>query len=531
LPPTVTETIVCPLIERPTTNCTTTMTTAMHQATPTATAPQEEGRGEGRSPVLVRSAIAIAAVCVATLVAAGGAQAATGSPISVVSERQLDARLSEYVLRTPALSTTTPLRVLLPTGYAKHPRRRYPVLYLLHGCCNSPASGAASWTTAGDAEADTAKLPLIVVMPDAGEGGMYTDWYNNGAGAEPEWETYHVDQLIPWVDSVFRTVAARPGRAIAGLSMGGFGAMSYAARHPDLFVFAASFSGIVDNHDALGDFQQFDEGLAARDGGIPGSLWGRFATDSIRWEAHDPADLAMNLRGSSLQLRTGNGMPGGAYGGGPSRTEMLAHRESVVLDQALDDLKIPHLWDDYGAGAHAWAYWNHDLQESLPDMMATFASPPAPPATVNFTAVESDYEVYGWQVSLQRPVLEFSTLSDARRSGFSLSGSGSATVTTPAILRPGQPVVITSTMQTGATTIRKLQADHKGRLVIDVTLGPPNPEQEGLPGAATHVYHTGVSIGPMRGRSRLLRAIGREHPGGRSAHQGEPRTRGACASL
>jgi S-formylglutathione hydrolase FrmB len=464
------------------------------------TAPHQERRGAGRSPVLVRPGIAIVAVFLAMLFVVGDARAATGSPISVVSEQQLDARLSEYVLRTPALRTTTPLRVLLPAGYAEHRHKRYPVLYLLHGCCNSPASGAASWTTAGDAEAATEKLPLIVVMPDAGDGGMYTDWYNNGAGADPQWETYHIDHLIPWVDAVFRTVAARSGRAIAGLSMGGFGAMSYAARHPDLFVFAASFSGIVDNHDSLGDFQEFAEGLAARDGGLPGSLWGPFASESIRWEAHNPVDLAMNLRRSRVELRTGNGIPGGAYGGGPSRTEMLAHGESVVLNHALEDLKIPHLWDDYGAGAHAWAYWDHDLQESLPHLMATFGRPPAPPATVDFTAVEPSYEVYGWRVDLQRPVLEFSTLSDARRSGFSLSGSGSATVTTPAILRPGQPAVVTSTTQTGATTTQKLRADRSGMLVIDVTLGPPNPEQEGLPGAVTHVYLTSVSISPISDR-------------------------------
>jgi hypothetical protein len=50
----------------------------------------------------------------------------------------------------------------------------------------------------------------------------------------------------------------------------------------------------------------------------------------------------------------------------------------------------------------------------------------------------------------------------------------------------------------GATTTQKLRADRGGRLVIDVPLGPPNPEQEGLPGAVTDVFHTSVSIGPVR---------------------------------
>src|SRR6202022_3173993 len=61
-----------------------------------------------------------------------------------------------------------------------------------------------------------------------------------------KWETFHVGQLIPWVDANLRTVASRPGRAIAGLSQGGFCAMSYAARHPDMFTTAVSFSGAPD---------------------------------------------------------------------------------------------------------------------------------------------------------------------------------------------------------------------------------------------------------------------------------------------
>src|SRR6185503_16528768 len=59
----------------------------------------------------------------------------------------------------------------------------------------------------------------------------------------PMWETFHIEQVVPWIDANLRTVAKRTGRAIAGLSQGGFGALSYAARHPDLFTSVASFSG------------------------------------------------------------------------------------------------------------------------------------------------------------------------------------------------------------------------------------------------------------------------------------------------
>ena len=81
------------------------------------------------------------------------------------------------------------------------------MLYLLHG-----ASGdQTSWTSAGQGEAEqlTAKLPLIVVMPDGGRGGFYTNWFNNGAGGKPRWEDWHIKQLIPWVDRHYRPLDAQ----------------------------------------------------------------------------------------------------------------------------------------------------------------------------------------------------------------------------------------------------------------------------------------------------------------------------------
>ena len=99
-----------------------------------------------------------------------------------------------------------------------------------------PAHGAVddyrSWSDKGDVEAITAGSDLIVVMPDSGAFQGYVDWFNAGRFGPPAWETYHVGELIPWIDANYRTLASRRGRAIAGLSMGGGGAMHYAAKHP-----------------------------------------------------------------------------------------------------------------------------------------------------------------------------------------------------------------------------------------------------------------------------------------------------------
>jgi S-formylglutathione hydrolase FrmB len=432
----------------------------------------------------VRAHIQAAALTLA-LVLALGAPAAAEADLTVVKREQLSPRLSEYTLHTDALSEDTVVRVLLPADYAAHPEQRYPVLYLLHGCCDYDVRGSQAWTTHGEAEQATAGLPLIVVMPDGGRAGFYTDWYRKGAGGPPEWERYHIGQLIPWIDASFQTRAAREGRAVVGLSMGGFGAFSYAARHPDRFVAAASFSGAVDtniNPDVL-------DGLTVQDGATPGDVFGVRETDEVRWRAHNPWDLAENLRGLHLELRTGNGQPGpyddGA--GPPDALESTVHDMTVSTHERLTALGIPHIFDDYGPGTHTWPYWARDLRTTLPEVMAVLANPPAPPQRVAFTAVEPHYEVYGWSVTLDRPVLEFSRLSDAGAEGFTLEGSGKGEVITPAVYPPGAPYAVTAGDQ-------RLAADAAGRLHVPVDLGPANTTQQYTPGADTQLRRVTVRI-------------------------------------
>jgi S-formylglutathione hydrolase FrmB len=406
--------------------------------------------------------ILLAAV-LAVLVAA--APAAAADELTVTREQQLSPRLREYGLRTAALSGETNLRVLLPDGYGADPQRRYPVLYLLHGCCDFDVPGSRAWTTHGEAEQATAGLPLIVVMPDGGRGGFYSDWYRNGLGGPPAWETYHMGQLVPWIDQHFNTKAAREGRVIAGLSMGGFGALSYAARHPDRFVAAASFSGAVDTNL---DPTLFDT-LSAQDGGGPGSIWGARATEETRWRAHNPWDLAENLAPLQLALRTGNGQPGpldepGRSGEDP--IEKSVHEQTISVHERLTALGIAHTFDDYGPGTHSWPYWARDLRASLIEQMAVLASPPVPPARVTYRAAEPAYEVFGWKVEFHRSELAFSRLSGAGRKGFTLEGAGDAQVRTPALFRRGRRATVTIDGRPLAAV-----ADAAGRLTLPVALG------------------------------------------------------------
>ena len=239
------------------------------------------------------------------------------------------------------------------------------MLWLLHGGFGS----SADWTTVGDAESLTAHLPMIVVMPDAGTGGWYTDWLRGTQEGPQRWETFHLDELRPFIEARYQTRTDRDGRAIAGLSMGGFGAMSYAARHPDLFGFAASFSGAVDllhpGITAIVTISPSPTKACGRHLRLP-------VLEQPRWQEHNPVDLAANLRGSrsSSEPATANRGP---HGGSVDPQEIGVSQATATLHQRLDALGIPHLYVDYGPGAHSWPYWQDDLAATLPSITAFFA--------------------------------------------------------------------------------------------------------------------------------------------------------------
>lgn len=440
-------------------------------------------------------AVALALTCVAAAGVPGG-QSAAAAPgagaITTVSDQRLGPRLLELELETPALAAPTGVRVLLPDGYEAHPKRQYPVLYLLHGA----GGNSRSWTEAGDAEALTAGLPLIVVMPDSGLGSGYTDWYNDGLLGPPAWETYHVEQLIPWIDRRFRTVASRRGRALAGLSMGGYGALTYAARHPDTFVHSAGFSAAADlTHPAL-------IGLDEAAGGGASPAYGPYSTQEVRRRGANPVDLAANLRGVELSLRTGDGGAGGEFGGGDV-VEVVVHQMNTTLHRRLGELGIAHLWDDYGPGGHIWPYWQRDLRLELPRIMESFSDPPRRPRRFSFDSIDPLYDDYGWRVRLDRPQLEFSRLEVDRRRTFSLAGSGSAVVRTPARFQPRRRYELLIVGGDGRRR-RTVRANPRGALRVAIDLGPPNAYQQYTQeaiAAGPEVFETAVRIAPSRGSS------------------------------
>lgn len=400
-------------------------------------------------------------------------------------------RLHELTLASAALGRDAKVRVLLPSGYddALNASVRYPVLYLLHGA----GDDQAAWSQNTDLVGLTKTTPLIVVMPEAGKSpnsGWFSDWQNG-----PAWESFHIGELIGYIDAAYRTIERRDARAVAGLSMGGFGAMSYAARHPELFVAAASFSGAVDMT-AAGQGEAALFGLAHPYFGTPDdNVWGPYATDETRWRTHNPTDLAPNLRWTSLWLSTGNGvlMPGDNPSGAPVEAGVYAMNRN--FHDRLDQLGIAHEWHDRGYGTHEWHYWQEDLHAWLPVLMSVFASPPKAPDAFDYRSAEPSFSAWGWDFGTVRPGLQFVDLTAVSASGFTARGSGPLSVTTAPVFSPRSRHRV-NVEGVGDTVVT---ADELGRLRFSVDLGPGR--------AAPPSPVAGIQVAPLDQDQRVSRRV------------------------
>ncbi|MGI5149820.1 alpha/beta hydrolase [Plantactinospora sp. CA-294935] len=304
-------------------------------------------------------AVATQVPAVARTADAGGA----ARRIRVIAERRVDSRLVDLTVESPAPAETATVRLLTPHGW--HRRRSgqsWPTLYLLHGA----GGHAAEWTEATDIAHSAELRHALVVMPDGGAVGLYSDWWNAGAGGPPQWETFHLDELRPLLE---RHYAAGVRRAVAGLSMGGFGALLYAARRPGLFRAAASYSGPVHlshPHWTALWRRAFEESPWLLD------LWGDPDAQRAIWQSHDPYHLARRLTRIPVYLAWGTGSPGPLDPAGTpvDRDEQsidVANRSLAAQLGPMSARLTAHCYD----GTHSWPYWQRELHRSLPLLLAS----------------------------------------------------------------------------------------------------------------------------------------------------------------
>ncbi|QIP17208.1 esterase family protein [Spirosoma aureum] len=280
----------------------------------------------------------------------------SNGPVPVVSAPQ--ARLLEgMVLNSSILNRGVKFSIYLPPDYYTS-NRRYPVVYLLHGY----GDDETGWVQFGEADriADSGIRsgelpPMIIVMPDGGATFYVNDYQN-----KIRYEDMFVQELIPHIDTMFRTRTQREYRAISGLSMGGFGSLTLSMHHPELFSSCAALSAGIRTDESFVNIP--DDRYNTVFAPVFSGLVKGEERLTVTWKRNSPINLAKSAPEGDLTkvrwyidcgdddaLTVGNAM----------------------LHLALLERKIPH---EYRVrdGAHTWSYWRSGLPDALKFIGASF---------------------------------------------------------------------------------------------------------------------------------------------------------------
>jgi S-formylglutathione hydrolase FrmB len=248
--------------------------------------------------------------------------------------------------------------IYLPADYDKS-NRRYPVLYLLHGYSDDETG----WSQFGEAQIIGDRLmqngeaaPMIIVMPDGG-----VSWYINSYDGKTRYEDFFVKELIPHIDATYRTRTTKQYRAIAGLSMGGYGTLIMATKHPDLFAAAAPLSSGVFTDDEIIKAEERTWNV------VLGELYGKKdLTGNDRLTEHYYKNSILNI------IETGNAdeLKKVRYYIDCGDKDFLI-KGNMALHSVMIDKKIPHEFR-VRDGVHNWTYWRTALPEVLKFVSESF---------------------------------------------------------------------------------------------------------------------------------------------------------------
>jgi S-formylglutathione hydrolase FrmB len=315
-------------------------------------------------------------------------------PAQPVAKDRAKSQVLTESFRSEALGVDKDVVIYLPAGYDAADARRYPVFYYLNGLGGDETNWVQGMGL--DKAADTLGLEAIVVMPD-GDNNFYIDssldtkfdaCMKDGEGmfisTQPrkktcvkasKYETYLTKDLINFVDGRFKTIPTREARAIAGLSMGGFGALVLSMRNPQLFGAVASHSGLitplyrgpypyekgkVELHTSVASLTAVYKHL----GNLGPWVLGVFGGDLETWRAHDPTVLAQKLAPGALHMYLDCG----------TEDEFLFHHATNYLHDLLLERGIKHEFY-MGPGHHSFDFWRERLPKSLAFLRERVAKP------------------------------------------------------------------------------------------------------------------------------------------------------------
>ncbi len=243
----------------------------------------------------------------------------------------------EDSLRSTNVNTMMRFVVVLPRDYHRT-HERHPTVYLLHGFGGT----RMDWVHRTDLVRYAAAYRFLFVCPDA-----HNSWYTNTPDGTLKYEQYLLDELIPYVQGKYRTLGTRHGRVVAGLSMGGYGALKFGLKYPDRFILAASFSGaLYVPAGSRSDNKEISESLARAFG----------PQRSEHWTRNDLTALAEKSLPASLPyfyIATG-------------KDDQLQRIVETNRD-FIEKLRTKGILYEYHEtpGNHSWQYWDKALRNFL----------------------------------------------------------------------------------------------------------------------------------------------------------------------
>ena len=244
--------------------------------------------------------------------------------------------------------------VYLPSGYdagaTQHPGRRYPVLYLLHGLGDNEGTlfNSGGWTLLDELRKQHKMGDFLIVSPEGKR-----SFYVNSADGTVRYSDFFLEEFLPHIERNYRVVEGRSGRAISGISMGGYGALRFAFAHPDLFsaVSAQSAALITESPQELDRASQTGSPLTS----VLGPVFGK-PIEVAHWNANSPFLLAKKnaaaLRKVAIYFNCGQE---DNYG---------FEKGAAVLHAELQKEGVPHQYHPY-PGDHSLTYFLSHFAEVM----------------------------------------------------------------------------------------------------------------------------------------------------------------------
>ncbi len=281
----------------------------------------------------------------------------------VVGVHEISPRITLISVYSAAMNRVIRSHVLHPAGKPAG----LPSFYMLPGA--GGAEDGISWYNHGGVREFFAGKRVNVVLPMGGKFSMMTNWHHRDPIlGRNQWQTFYTRELPTAIDRHLRTSGVN---AISGVSMSAGPALDLAIQAPRRFRAVASYSGCPGTTDPLGRLTATVVPL--RGGGNPFNMWGMY--DDPAWIKHDPVVNAPRLRGKTIFLSAGSGLPGPVDGGpvealggmfGGNVVEAISLACTQNMSNRLNSLGIPHRFNHRPDGSHSWGLFAADMRLSWP---------------------------------------------------------------------------------------------------------------------------------------------------------------------